>query len=69
MTQAKRLTHGSLFAGIGGFDLGIPANWPWRECKATGYPPDRPDWMTVWLMIVADNTLHLTINFLALRYL
>lgn len=46
----------------------IPANWPLKECP-TGYPPDRPDWMTVWLLIIADNILHLTINFAALKYL
>lgn len=42
---------------------------PWRFCKKTGYPPGRPDWLCVWLTIIADNTLHLTINYLALRYL
>ncbi len=34
----------------------------WADCQATGYPDDRPAWMTVWLMIIADNTLHLLIN-------
>lgn len=42
---------------------------PWRFCRATGYPPGRPVWLSVWLTIIADNTLHLTINYLALRYL
>lgn len=42
---------------------------PWRDCKATGYPPGRPAWLVVWLTIIADNTLHLTINYLALKYL
>jgi Protein of unknown function (DUF3307) len=46
-----------------------PGNRPWAECTATGYPPDRPQWMTVWLLIVADNTLHVLCNGLALRYL
>jgi hypothetical protein len=35
----------------------------------TGYPTDNPEWLAVWLLIIADNTLHLTINFLALTYL
>lgn len=39
---------------------------PWRECTATGYDPEKPAWMSVWLMIIADNTLHVTINTLAL---
>jgi uncharacterized protein DUF3307 len=29
---------------------------------ATGYPEDAPPWLAVWLMIAADNTLHLAIN-------
>jgi hypothetical protein len=37
-------------------------NPPWRECKATGYSESKPRWMAVWLMIVADNTLHVAIN-------
>jgi hypothetical protein len=48
-------------------------NWPmtppWHECAATGYPPDRPIWMTVWLLIIADNTLHVLCNGFALAYL
>jgi hypothetical protein len=48
--------------------LGTP--WPaWEDCKATGYPSDRPDWLAVWLMIAADNTIHLAINYAALRWL
>lgn len=44
--------------------------WPkWEDCKATGYPSDRPAWLAVWLMIAADNTLHLAINYAALRWL
>jgi Protein of unknown function (DUF3307) len=34
----------------------------WADCVATGYPPDRPVWLTTWLLIIADNTLHLAIN-------
>jgi len=29
---------------------------------ATGYPDDVPPWLSVWLLIAADNALHLTIN-------
>jgi len=39
---------------------------PWPECRATGYPSDTPPWLAVWLMIIADNTLHLVINSAAL---
>ena len=34
----------------------------------TGYSPDRPPFLTVWLLIITDNFLHLTINRLALKY-
>lgn len=36
---------------------------------ATGYPDSVPAWLSVWLLIACDNTLHLLINYLALRYL
>lgn len=41
----------------------------WEDCQATGYPPDVPPWMAVWLLIIADNTIHLAINYAALRWL
>lgn len=47
----------------------ICATLPWHECKATGYPPERPAWLAVWLLIAADNTIHLAINYAALRWL
>lgn len=48
-----------------------PANYraPWRECTATGYPADLPVWLTTWLLIIADNSLHVGINLLAVSYL
>ncbi len=45
------------------------AKYGWENCYATGYPSETPQWMAVWLMIIADNTMHLTINYLSLRYL
>lgn len=55
--------------------LGMPASeygkakWKWSNCSATGYPSDSPPWLAVWLLIAADNTLHLAINWLALTFL
>jgi hypothetical protein len=43
--------------------------YPWKDANFTGYQDTRPLWLTCWLTIVADNTLHLAINYLALRYL
>lgn len=42
---------------------------PWKQCIATGYPSDRPAWLAVWLLIAADNTLHLAINYSAIRWI
>jgi hypothetical protein len=44
-------------------------NRPWSECVATGYPPDKPVWLSLWLMIIADNTMHLAINAAAVLWL
>lgn len=41
----------------------------WSNCSSTGYPSDTPAWLAVWLLIAADNTLHLAINHAALRWL
>jgi hypothetical protein len=49
------------------------ANWVSRlknGCwTASGYPDDTPPWLWVWLMIAADNTMHLTINYLSISLL
>jgi hypothetical protein len=36
---------------------------------ATGYPDETPAWLAVWLLIFADNTLHLLINAAAVIWL
>jgi hypothetical protein len=41
----------------------------WVDCSTTGYHKDTPPWLAVWLLIIADNTLHLCINYAALRWL
>lgn len=48
-----------------------PQAWryPWSSAVRTGYPPNQPDWLAVWLMIIADNTVHLAINDFALEHL
>lgn len=46
------------------------SEWPsWADSKATGYPSKTPVWMAVWLMIIADNTIHLLINIAAITLL
>jgi hypothetical protein len=36
---------------------------------ATGYPTGTPPFLAVWLLIIADNVLHVLINGAALRWL
>lgn len=40
-----------------------------RYNTATGYAAEAPPWLAVWLMIACDNTMHLAINWAALRWL
>ena len=41
----------------------------WSDCHPTGYPPDMPGWLSASLLIVVDNTIHLSTNYLVLRML
>lgn len=41
----------------------------WSDCSATGFHKDTPPWLSVWLMIIIDNTLHISINYLSIGYL
>jgi hypothetical protein len=50
--------------------LAPPSEWPrWKDTNATGYDKSKPVWMSTWLFIIADNALHLAINYAALRWL
>jgi hypothetical protein len=40
-----------------------------RFLTPTGYPAETPPFLSVWLLIIADNIMHVTINGLALMYL
>jgi hypothetical protein len=52
-------------------DKPILERYRWNTPKptSTGYTPDSPAWLSVWLLIIADNCLHVLCNALALRYL
>lgn len=46
--------------------------WPfpkWADCSATGFGSDVPVWLSTWLLIIVDNTMHLSINYAALRWI
>lgn len=36
-------------------------NWRW-DGDNFGYAEDKPKWMSVWLLIIVDNTLHIIFN-------
>jgi hypothetical protein len=42
---------------------------PEKFLTPTGFPDTTPPWMAVWLFIISDNTMHLLINYGALRWL
>lgn len=41
----------------------------WNECDQTGFHSSLPPFMAIWLMIIADNTVHLLINFAVLKWM
>ncbi len=43
-------------------------NGPWKPLTATGYQDDVPPWLSVWLLIITDNIIHIVINGLAIYY-
>lgn len=58
----------------GGMVFYVPkreARWwhPWSACAGTGYHSDRPPWLSTWLMIIADNVMHVVLNGVALHWL
>ena len=48
--------------------VGEPGSW--RQYKTyTGFSEQTPEWMSVWLVIITDNTMHLIINYFSIKYL
>jgi hypothetical protein len=41
-------------------------NWSWNE---NGFPAETPPYLVHGITIVVDNTIHLAINFFAIKYL
>jgi cytochrome c oxidase subunit IV len=40
--------------------------WCMKHITATGYQDDVPMWLSVWLLIITDNTLHVICNGVAI---
>jgi hypothetical protein len=43
--------------------------WRMKPVTATGYDDTKPPFLAVWLLIIADNILHVICNALAIQYL
>jgi hypothetical protein len=41
----------------------------WVNLYGIGTGPNVPPFLSIWLLIIVDNTFHLTINYLSIRYL
>lgn len=46
-----------------------PKRYRVANLSNNGYDENVPGWMSTWLMIITDNTLHIVINILAILYL
>jgi len=44
-------------------------SWELRPLTTTGYPDSKPPFLAVWLLIIADNILHVICNGLAIWWL
>lgn len=42
-------------------------NWNWKS-NNFGFPDTMPKWMSVWLVIIVDNVLHIVLNTGAIIY-
>jgi hypothetical protein len=54
---------------IWGWSRIFPGGRPWNECSKTGHPPDLPDYMARWLLIIVDQIMHILINGAALAWI
>lgn len=43
-------------------------NGPWLPLTATGYQDSKPPFLAIWLLIIADNIVHVVCNALAIHF-
>jgi hypothetical protein len=68
VTDRFRLARFVVWLKNGPFVI-MPTWEGWLKLKpitATGYQNDVPAWLSVWLLIIADNIIHVVINALAI---
>lgn len=54
---------------IWGWSRIFPGGRSWKECSKTGHPPDLPDYLAGWLLIIVDQIMHILINGAALAWI
>lgn len=64
ITRYKNIIFGKCGESYGGLAV---INDNEQYYTDTGYPKETPAWLSVWLLIITDNTLHLIINYLILN--
>lgn len=42
-------------------------NWEWKSLNF-GFSEETPVWLSMWLMIITDNSIHIIINFFTIKY-
>jgi hypothetical protein len=50
-------------------NLIFPGSKPWPECSQTGFHREVPAHLSIWLLIIIDNTMHILINGAAITYI
>ena len=50
-------------------NLPWPGSKPWSECRETGFAPGLPPYLSAWLLIIVDNSIHVVINGAAITYI
>lgn len=43
-------------------------NWNWDDTSVYGFSPDRPTFITVWLHIIRDNSIHIAGNYFIIQH-
>ena len=43
-------------------------NGRWLDVSNSGFPPETPAFISTWVMIIVDNTMHICCNYIPIRY-
>lgn len=52
---------------VGGDQSAMITGWYFKQVTPTGYASDKPPFLAVWLLIIADNIIHVICNAIALQ--